>query len=295
MNTTSRTRIAALALLAGTALVPAARAAIDINDSATYYAAENWYAIRNGGTPTITPTANSVSVGTLKYDGLFFCYFEPVVLSAGQYLKISGTLNLSEIYAGSTTTNTVLGLFDSGDYPQTKLDSALAEKSLGHGYNSAKLSEMSASQITGTMSGFAVSTVSAFDRNNPSTNSACLATNSGGKRIEAYSTALSEPTAGNDYAFEICITKEDAGTYALAFSLGGSDEKTYTSLENTALEKLDVFAVKAKVATGATATLSNLAISTTGTVIPEPSAFGLMFGVLSLLVAAFPRRRSRKG
>lgn len=295
MNTTSRTRLAALALLAGTALVPAARAAININDSTTYYAKENWYAIRNGGAPTITPTENSVSVGTLKYDGLFFCYFEPVVLSAGQYLKISGTLNLSEVFTGTTTTNTVLGLFDSGDYPQTKLDSTLAEKSLGHGYNSEKLSEMSASQITGTMSGFAISTVCAFNRNNPNTSSTCLATNSGGKKIETYSTALSEPTAGVDYAFEICITKKDADTYALAFSLGGSEEKTYTALENTALEKLDVFAIKAKVATGKTATLSNLAISTTGTVIPEPSAFGLMFGVLSLLVAAFPRRRSRKG
>ena len=292
MITTKTLTRTALVLLAGTLAPAAAHAAIDISDSATYYDPENWYAIRNGGAPTLTSDEVSIAVGNMKYDSMFFCYFSPVVLSAGEYFKISGNLTLSGLYEGTATTNTVLGLFDSKSYPQDTLDSVLSANSLNNAYNS-KDTTFSASVVTNSMVGFLTSTSLAYNRDKTTASSTCIATNAGGSKIGDYSSAFAAPEANTAYAFELIVTKEAAGTYECAFSLGGGDVQAYTGIKNDNLEKIDVFAAKLPVVTGGSITLMNLSVATTGTVIPEPSAFGLLAGAFALALAGTRRRRRR--
>lgn len=265
------------------------QAAINPENSKTYYNAADWYAIRNGGEPTITSASESVTIGNLKYDGMFFCYFNPVALDSGEYLQISGKIKLGSTYSG-TGGNTVIGIFDSGDYTQEKLNKKLRENSLGNAYNS-KSSELGASAVTGSMAGFLSSVKLSFNRNNPGGNSSCLATNSGGSRAANYGTEFPAPEAGTNYAFLLKILRTEAETYSVTFSLGGGNE-TVGSLQNEAFGNPSVLAFKLPVGTGGAVTISELAFKTTGTVIPEPSLFGCGAGVMSL--AAFCLRRSRK-
>ena len=265
-------------------------AAINIDDSATYYDEQNWYAIRNGGEPTISGNGNSISVGNFKYDSMFFCYFNPVVLKAGEYFKVSGKLNLKTIYSG-TGTNTVIGLFDSGEFPQDVLDEKLKEKSFGHAYNS-KSTNLGASAVTGTMAGFLTSPKLAYNRNNPSTGSSCVATNTGGKRASDYTKEFSSPEAGKEYEFLLNVLKVADGTYTTRFSLGDGEEFVTNSLENEKLGNLSVLAFKLPVGTGGSITISDLEFETTGSVIPEPSMFGLLAGLGALALVGARRRRN---
>lgn len=278
-------------MLAGTLAPAALEAAIDISDFATYYDTENWYAIRNSGAPTLTSDETSVAVGNMKYDSMLFCYFSPVVLSAGEYFKISGNLTLSGLYDGTSTANTVLGLFDSKSYPQRTLDATLSANSLGNAYNS-KDTSFSASVVTNSMVGFLTSTSLAYNRDKTTTSSTCIATNAGGSKIGDYASAFSTLEANAAYAFELTVTKDAAGTYVCAFSLGGGEVQTYTGVKNDNFEKIDVFAAKAPVTTGGSITFANLSVTTTGTVIPEPSALGLIAGAFALALAG-TRRRAR--
>lgn len=261
------------------------QAAIDLDNSATFYSESNWYAIRNGGEPGIASSGQSVTISNFKYDSMFFCYFDSVSLKGGESLLVSGTLNFESIYGGSGK-NTVIGLFDSKTYSQTALNSALGNASLGNAYNS-RSTELGAATVTGDMAGFLTSLTLAYNRNNPSTSSSCVGTNSGGSKIATYETAFSEATAGTDYAFSLSVQKEEGGTYVCAFSLGDASVVSYSAIENELIGKFDVLAFKLPVGTGDSVTLSDFSI----TVIPEPSMFGFFAGALSLVALSVRRRR----
>lgn len=293
MNTTSRTRIAALALLAGTALAPAARAAIDINDSATYYAAENWYGYRSNTDVEYTTTKSSVNFSKIDKSSYVWGYFNPIVLEVGDSLTFSGTFTFGTIASEGTFS---IGLFNSGLCSQSEM--------LTHTYQSSTdVSGMAnygtgkkgvTGTATGGMTGVSANNANAYLRTNADSNTAFLSTSSGAQqKTTAFETAFSAPTANTAYAVKLDLTKTSSGL-DLAVSFGGESAKT-VSFE-TDISTFDVIGIRSPVTAGGSGiTLSDFSVSTTGTVIPEPSAFGLMFGVLSLLVAAFPRRRSRKG
>ena len=279
-----------LCLLSGTCLLAAGtlHAAIDINNPASFYDESNWYAIRSDGTPTISKTENSISIGSSRYDCLVFCYFDPVTLKQGESLQVSGTLNLDKTYSG-TNANTIIGLFNSGTYNQAALDAALKEKSLGHAYNS-KSTGFGASVVTNTMAGFLTSTKLTYNRNKPTSNSTCLSTSSGGAKAD-YVKEFSTPAAGANYNFLLKILKTAEGTYSTTFSLGGGEEVTTESLSNEALKDLSVLAFRVPVGTGGSVTLSGLKFETSAAAVPEPSAFGVFSGASALLLCL--RRRKR--
>ncbi len=300
MNTTSRTRLAALALLAGTALVPAARAAIDISNSATYYAAENWYAIRNGGTPRFEESDLGLKITTLKADAYVFAYFSPTHLSVGEYLEVSFSLTLSSPNTLGTLT---FGLFNDGGLSQAKLESLLlSNKISSHGINSAgKTDVFGVKPLTGAMNGIYVCPSSVYSRFAGTTASGFMTTNAAAtvQSESKLSTAFSSPTSDGAYAVSLKIERTEAPTdssgtfYDVSVSLGGETSQT-VSVSNSQ-EVFDILGIRSPVSgSGNSIEISNFSVKTTGTVIPEPSAFGLMCGVLSLLVAAFPRRRSRR-
>lgn len=276
--------------IVGTTLAGTLHGAIDIYDAATYYDTKNWYAVRNGGNPTIMNTTNGIEIGNFKYDSLFFCYLNPITLDAGEYFQVTGTVNLKTLYDGSGS-NTVVGIFDSGSYSQSSLDAALNNASLGHAYNSRSTS-LGASAVTGTMAGFLSSPTLAFNRNKPAANSTCVSTNAGGTKIANYEKSFSTPVAGTDYAFSLKILKTATGTYSASFALGAGESVSYDSQNNDALGDLSVLAFKLPVGTGDAVTLSNLRFETTGTVIPEPSLFGLFAGTISLVALCLKRRKS---
>lgn len=277
-----------LFFLSGTCLLAAGtlQAAIDFSDAASFYDESNWYAIRSDGTPTISKTDKSISIGSSRYDCLVFCYFNPVTLKQGESLQVSGTLSLDKIYSG-TNANTVVGLFNSGAYNQTALDAALKEKSLGHAYNS-KSTSFGASVVTNGMTGFLTSQKLTYNRNKPSGTSTCLSTTSGGAKTD-YKESFSAPEAGKAYNFLLKILKTAEGTYSTTFSLGGGEAVTTESLSNETLKDLSVLAFRVPVATGGSVTLSDLKFETAA--IPEPSAFGAFSGAAALLLCL--RRRKR--
>lgn len=264
-------------------------AAIDIDSPTSYYDTSNWYAIRNGGTPSLDSAENKLTVGNFKYDSMFFCYFEPVVLSSGEYFRVSGKLNLSDVHSGSGG-NTVVGVFDSGSYPQTVLASILTEKSFGNAYDS-KSTNLGASSVTGEMFGFLTSPKLAYNRNAAKVGSTCVATNAGGKKIADHKTAFNDPVAGTDYAFFLEILRNNDNSYSATFSLDGGERVRYDSLQNEKLGNLSVLAFKLPVGTGDSVVLSELYFETTGTVIPEPSFFGLITGLGALAFVGARRRR----
>ncbi len=292
MNTTSRTRLAALALLAGTALAPAARAAIDINDSATYYATENWYGYRSNTNVEYTTTDSSVNFSKIDESSYVWGYFNPIVLDVDETLTFSGTFTFGKIASGGTFS---IGLFNSGLCSQSEM--------LTHTYQSetdvSKMANYSTGKsttgtATGGMTGVSANNQKAYLRTNADSNTAFLSTASGAQqKTTAFETAFSAPTANTAYAVKLELSKTLTGVDVFV-SFGGEATKK-VSFE-TDISTFDVIGIRSPVTAGGSGiALSSFSVSTTGTVIPEPSAFGLMFGVLSLLVAAFPRRRSRKG
>ncbi len=277
-----------LFLLSGTCLLAAGtlQAAIDFSNTASFYDESNWYAIRSDGTPTISKTDTGIRISGSKSDCLVFCYFEPVMLKQGEYLQVSGSFNLDKLQSGS---NTLVGLFSSGNYTQAVLDAALAEKSLKHAYNS-KSTGLLASTVTNAMAGFLTSTKVTYNRNKPTSNSTCLSTTSGGAKVD-YAKEFSTPTAGVNYNFLLKILKTAEGTYSTTFSLGGGDAVTTESLTNEVLKDLSVLAFRVPVGTGGNVTLSDLKFETVSVAVPEPSAFGFFSGASALLLCV--RRRKR--
>ncbi len=285
MNTTSRTRIAALALLAGTALVPAARAETFITDGSNIA----WYGYRSNTAPSFSYESGTTTITNLDSESYVWGYLPTgVVLSVGDSLTLSGTATFKSVGASSTF---YFGLYNSGEN---------AAPTAGTTFSSI---------VSGTydMTGFFAGTkqtkesctaavYSRFAGKAPSaegSGGAGFMTTNQGKSYIASETlsdsSLTHPTADVAYDFSLTILRTQTG---YKISLGDQTSVSFDAAKSLSSNTFDVVGMKSP---GSGITLSDFSVSKKGTVIPEPSAFGLMFGVLSLLVAAFPRRRSRKG
>lgn len=274
MNPTKLLAACALFALAGTS--DNLRAAIDITDSATYYNTENWYVFRSNATPTLTSDETSITFGGLDTSNSYgLAYLSRVSLDTGDAYTISGTLCLSSY---SSTGTLVIGLFDSVDNPESEIPD-----------NQNKLG---ITDYTKSMSGIMTSLTEGVYRPLSSTEGFLSTGKTGNKIHKEYASAFSPPESGIEFCFVLNLLKTDDG-FDCTVSLGGEEEKSF-SVETDTLSCIDVLGFRFSSDTKGTATLTELSVSTTGTIIPEPSTFCLMGGGLSLALLALRRRRSAR-
>lgn len=318
MTTTKTLTRTALLLFAGTLAPTAAYAADAANISAP--TADDWYAQRsnaNVSAPTVGD-AGTVTFSKMDSGAYAWAYFTPVKLEVGQWISFSGTAIFNSMYAGTKSKDPgkfLFGLFDSNTNSQASLNSALGISGTSdadaakHGINAdGKSATLGMTVLTGDMTGFFCdsSSSSAYAWLAAHSSSGFLATNAS-KTIQmsqALSETLAVPAALTEYDFSFKVSKTDSDKYEIVVSSrsGTSDAISATTIFSgvDSVSQFDVIGIKSPVAPGTTGetpsgtfTLSNLSVTTTGTVIPEPSAFGLLAGAFALALAGTRRRRRR--
>lgn len=290
MITTKTLTRTALVLLAGT-LVPATLSAmIDISTPSSFYDDANWYAYRGSANVSFNTAvdANSIDISKLD-DGYSWAYFTPIALEAGEHITFSATITFSDI---STSNKFYIGLFDGGSL-------CSQENQIAHSYQSkTDVSGMpnssNASTVpgvaTGDMHGIFASSSTAYLRSESKDHS-FMSTSSGVYQASSkFATEFASFSATTPYAIEMTLAKgEDSLT--LSFAIGNETAQTLNFTSD--ISRFNVIGFRSPTAAGGTATLSNMSITTTGTVIPEPSAFGLLAGAFALALAGTRRRRRR--
>lgn len=318
ISTKTLTR-AALVLLAGTLAPAALHAAETIIISAP--TTDDWYAQRsnaNVSAPTVGD-AGTVTFSKMDYGAYAWAYFTPVELEVGQWISFSGTAIFNSMYAGTESKDPgkfLFGLFDSNTNSQASLNSALGicgtsdADAAKHGINASGTSEtLGMKVLTGDMTGFFCDSASSTAYAWLTTHSSYgfLATN-GSNATQTSQTlpeTLSAPVALTEYDFSFKVVKTKSDEYEIEVSSrsGTADEilATTTFSGVNSVSRFDVIGIKSPVSSGITGdlpagtfTLSNLSVTTTGTVIPEPSAFGFLAGVVALALAGTRRRRRRE-
>ena len=317
MITTKNLSRAAFVLLAGT-LAPAALEAADTITIPAPTTAD-WYAQRsnaNVSAPTVGDDG-TVTFSKMDYGAYAWAYFTPVKLEVGQWISFSGTAIFNSMYAGTESKDPgkfLFGLFDSNTNSQASLNSALGISGTSdadaskHGINAdGKSATLGMKVLTGDMTGFFCdsSSSSAYAWLATHSNYGFLATN-GSKTThtsQTLSPTLAVPAALTEYdfSFKVSKTKSDAYEIAVSSQSGTGDEISATATFSgvDSVSQFDVIGVKSPVASGTTGetpsgtfTFANLFVTTTGTVIPEPSALGLITGAFALALAG-TRRRAR--
>ena len=298
MITTKTLARTALVLLAGTLAPAAAHAAIDISESSTYYDVENWYGYRSNVNIGYASSGNSISFSQVDSSSYLWAYFDPILLDVGDTLTFSGTFMFGTIASDGKFS---IGLFNSGLCTQSQM--------LTHTYQSgtnvssmANYSEttkadgtVSKKSVTGTatggMTGVSASYATAYLRTNATSNTGFLSTASGAQQESVdFASAFSAPTANTEYDVSLVLKKTETGLdYSVAF--GGTAAQTISF--ETEISTFDVLGIRAPTTSSGGITLSNVSVTTTGTVIPEPSAFGLLAGAFALAMAGTRRRRRR--
>lgn len=259
MKSTPRLTLAALALLAGTALVPAARAAIDLDNPATCYNAGNWYGYRSNTNVEYTATESSINFSKIDSSSYVWGYFNPVVLNVGDTLSFSGTFTFGTIASGGTF---AAGLFNSGLCSQSEMPT--------HTYQSSTDVSKMANYIknkgvtgtaTGGMTGVSANNKNAYLRTNAASNTAFLSSSSGAQQTTtAFAASFSSPTANTAYAVTLGLTKTESGV-DFAVSFGNESAKTISF--ETDISTFDVIGIRSPVtAGGGGITLSNFSIAT---------------------------------
>lgn len=287
MNPTKLLSACALFALAGTS--NNLLAAIDITDSATYYNAENWYGYRSNTNVEYSSTSDSINFSKLDSSSYVWGYFNPITLSVGDALTFTGTFTFGTIASGGIFS---IGFFNSGLCSQSQM--------ITHTYQSGTdVSSMAnytdatsvIAAATGGMAGVSANNTKAFLRTKTTSNTAFLSTATGAQQTtETFETAYSAPTAEAEYLVSLELTKTDTG---LDFAVSFNGETTQTISFETEISTFDVIGIRSPVTAGGSGiTLTNLSISTTGTIIPEPSTFCLMGGGLSLALLALRRKRA---
>ena len=294
MITTKTLTRTALVLLAGTLAPAAAHAADSITISAP--TADDWYA-QKSGSKVDAPIVNengSVSFSSANYETYAWAYFSPVVLDVNEWISFSGTMLFSGIHAATPSTpdgKFLFGIFDANENSQTAVNSMLAAKSSGHG------TSLGITSLTSSMTGFFSGTESlAYVRSAAQASSGFLSSGNGSKSANLSATGIA-PAAATAYNFSIKVTKTSDGAYTLDISTQSGEGAAVTGTASfsdiSGVSQFDVVGFKSPVPAGGSLTLSNFEIKTTGTVIPEPSAFGLLAGAFALALAGTRRRRRR--
>lgn len=208
---------------------------------------------------------------------LLAAYIDRVALNTGDHYSVSGTLLFSEFDTSGTFT---FGLFDSVNNPA----SAIPEHT-----NQAGITD-----YTQSMSGILATSEKLGYRPLDSTFGFLATSNGGSREFFNYDETLPVPKNDNEFAFAMDLIKTASG-FDVRVSLGGSNAQAETNetfnIATETLSEFDVLGFRFSSATGGTVTLSELQISTTGTPIPEPSAFGLLSGLATLLFCTSRRKR----
>lgn len=254
-------------------------AAISPGDETSYYDAANWYSFRSNAKTTISANENSVTFGGLDAKNSYsLAYLDRVSLSLGDTYSVSGTLRYTNFDA--TDGVFVFGLFDSVNNPENAIP--------------ANTNKAGISTYTSSMSGILATTGQIVYRPLDSSFGFLAFDASGKREFFDYATPLASPENGVNYDFALDLTKTESG-FDVSVSIGGiaalpKDSETFSVITNT-LSAIDVLGLRFGSATKGSVTLSNLKIATTGTVIPEPSAFGLFAGIAALALVASRRRK----
>ena len=298
MITTKTLTRTALVLLAGTLAPAAVHAAIDIADSATYYDVENWYGYRSNVNIGYDSGDSSISFSQVDSASYLWAYFDPILLDVGDTLTFSGTFTFGTIASGGKF---FIGLFNSGLCAQSQMlthtyQSGTDVSSMENYSETTKTDgTVSKKSVTGTatggMTGVSANSATAYLRTNAASNTAFLSTSSGAQQKNTdFTSAFSEPSANSAYNVSLELKKTETG---LDFSVAFDGAAAQTISFETDIKTFDVLGIRAPTTSTGGITLSNVSVTTTGTVIPEPSAFGLLAGAFALALAGTRRRRRR--
>lgn len=271
-------------------LCPVLPAAISLSDSSGIYDVNNWYGYRSNSNVAFSGSENSINFSKIDNGGYVWGYFNPVALEIGETLTWSGTLTVGKIAKEGVLS---LGIFNSGPSP--------VQSMVTHTYQSNTDVSMMPnykedanviSTVFGGMTGLSANSKNAYLRSKPS-NTAFLST-SGGAQQEtvAFSSAFSTISENSAYDFSLSLTKTDAGmTFAVAY---GDTEAQIISFD-TDIDTFDVLGIRSPVtASSAGITLSNLSLTTTGVVIPEPASASVLMGFAVLGLLGVKRRRNHE-
>lgn len=277
---TMKTLIAAAIVLSASTLFASA--------GTNLYDTNNWYGYRGSDDNTTVSFAsaeNSITISGLEKASYAWGYFSPTILATGQTLSISGTIITGTIASDGKL---MLGLFNSGNCSQDQM----VTRSYKFGIDVSSMAnyvdgKSVPATATGGMTGVFADYKNAYSRTNATAKTAFLVTTSAKK--ETFATEFTQPTANTAYAFSYVATKTEKGVdLAVSFN----NETAQTASFETEVSTFDVLGIRSPVTSGgSTIKLSNLSMTTTGTVAPEPAMFGLLAGTLALVLAGTRRRR----
>lgn len=210
-----------------------------------------------------------------------------VALGVGDALTLTGTATFNSVAGDSSF---YFGLYDSGPHAAPTAGttfSSIVEGTWGMTgfFAGTDRASASADASTEVFSRFAEKPAT------ESSKGAGFMTSNQGKSYIASQTpsasTLTHPTAGTPYKFSLEIRRTESG---YDVSVGGQEAVSFAADQSLRSGNFDVIAMKSP---GSGITLSGFSVETTGAVVPEPSAFGLLAGTLSLLLCGARRGRRR--
>ena len=301
MITTKTLARTALVLLAGT-LAPAAAHAAEtfVTDGSNI----DWFGYRSKALPAFSCENGTVSMTNLDSDSYVWGYLPvSISLSVGDSLTLSGTALFKSVAA---TSSFYFGLYDCGENTKpatgTTFSSIVAGTYGMTGFFGGTNQKTTTTTTTDpdtdeTTTTKEVSlTTNVFSRfaGKPGTSTvegAGFMTSNQGAGYIASSTiknsSLAHPVADTAYDFSLNILRTESG---YEVSLGDQPTVSFSADKSLSSGTFNVIGMKSP---GSGITLTNLSVTTTGTVIPEPSAFGLLAGAFALALAGTRRRRRR--
>lgn len=300
MITTNKFARAALVLLAGT-LAPAAHAAETLVTDGSNI---DWFGYRSNTTQTAFSYENGTTTMTnLDSDSYVWGYLPvSISLSVGDSLTLSGTALFKSVAA---TSSFYFGLYDCGENTRpaagTTFSSIVAGTYDMTGFfggtnqktTTTTTTDPETNETTTTKEVSLATNVFSRFAGKPGTSTGgagFMTSNQGGSYITSSTinnSSLAHPVAAAAYDFSLNILRTESG---YDISLGDQSAVSFSADKSLSSGTFNVIGMKSP---GSDITLTNLSVTTTGTVLPEPSAFGLLAGAAALALAGTRRRRRR--
>ncbi|MGN0834206.1 MAG: hypothetical protein ACI4QA_00020 [Candidatus Spyradosoma sp.] len=300
MITTKTLTRTALVLLAGT-LAPAAHAAETfVSDGSNI----DWFGYRSNTQTVFSYENGTTTMTNLDSDSYVWGYLPvSISLSVGDSLTFSGTALFKSVAA---TSSFYFGLYDCGENTKpatgTTFSSIVAGTYDMTGFfggtnqktTSTTTTDPETNESTTTKEVSLATNVFSRFAGKPETTSggAGFMTSNQGSSYIASSTikdsSLAHPVAETAYDFSLKISRTESG---YDVSVGDQAAVSFAADKSLSSVTFNVIGMKSP---GSGITLTNLSVTTTGTVIPEPSAFGLLAGAFALALAGTRRRARRR-